>query len=111
MNSVSDNPAVSTFRKGDRVEFTHPKTGEVISGIISPYTYPFPDHKASKQEQIKTPRREIKVVTLNDYESAVASLPGYAGRRGAIYDLKVLANNLTQNEMILLTGSVQACLK
>jgi hypothetical protein len=82
------------------ITFT-PDPGESI------YKYAFKNMKAPKSEQITKIRREIKVIPLNDWESALASLPAYAGRRGARYQYKILAENMTNDEILILSGSCQ----
>lgn len=87
-----------------RIDF-FPDPGESI------YDYPFKEHKAPLQEQITQLLTDIKVVKINNYESAIESLPAYAGRRGARYQIKILAENLTEDQIIHLAGSCHECLK
>lgn len=87
-----------------RIDFT-PDPGESI------YEYPFREHVAPKHEQITQPKTDIQIVRQNTYEGMLESLPAYAGRRGARYQIKVLAENLTEDQILHLIGSGQACLK
>jgi len=87
-----------------RIDFT-PDPGESI------YDYPFKESKASPQEQITQPTTDIRVVRQDAYEGMLGNLPAYSGRRGARYQIKVLAENLTEDQILHLIGSGQACLK
>ena len=72
-------------------------------GADPAYVDPFPDHLALP---ITKPSRDIMIYTLDAYENAQQHLPEYAGRRKARFELTVLADNLTDEEIEKLWNSI-----
>jgi hypothetical protein len=73
-------------------------------GADPAYVDPFPTHPALP---ITKTSREIMIYTLNAYENAQQHLPEYAGRRKARFELTVLADNLTDEEIEKIRKNLQ----